>query len=80
MILLIVLQGFLFLTLAADAPGRFERYCDGAWFYLSNAGDLPASNKLLLFFRMPMPGISAASSSPKSENPPKRESASKRAR
>lgn len=46
-------QAFPFITFPADASGRFERYCDGAWFYLSNVSGLPASHKLLLFFRKP---------------------------
>jgi hypothetical protein len=40
---------------AADANGRYERYCDGWFFYLSNVDGLPASEKLVLFLRMNCP-------------------------
>ena len=56
-LLLLMLQIFSFPTSAADAIGHFERYCDGAWFYLSNVDGLPASNKLVLFFRVAPPGL-----------------------
>ena len=42
--------------LSADSPsGRFERYCDGVWFFLTKIDGLPASEKVTLFFRMPFP-------------------------
>ena len=41
--------------LAADIGGRFERYCDGVWFYLTTAKGPYASKRLELFFHTPFP-------------------------
>jgi hypothetical protein len=40
---------------AANATGRFERYCDGIWFFLNNVDGLPTSTQLVVFLHMSGP-------------------------